>query len=349
MLPLYVVGSLNADLVLRVARLPAPGETLAASSLATFPGGKGGNQAVAAGKLGYPTAMVGQVGGDGPGRPDGGGALLLASLAAGGVDVRLVSVVPGTPTGTAVIMVQEGSGENSIVIVGGANAAGWGVDGGALAGATADLAHGRAGGLLLQREVPDDVNTAAARAARPSGTPVILDAGGVDAPIPADLLACVDVLSPNETELARLTGVSSGGGGGSADTGSEAGAVAGAQALLASAPGLAAVLVKRGAAGSLLVERGGRGETGTTTVTVQPAAPVRTVVDTTGAGDCFTAAYAVALARGLPHPADRLRYASAAAGLCVQVEGAGPSMPTDAAVRAALEAWEGGGLVEVVK
>ena len=340
---LYVVGSLNADLVLSLARLPAPGETLAASSLSTFPGGKGGNQAVAAAKLGWPTRMVGLVGGSSRGEeappsspspppsPDGGGALLLASLAGAGVDTRYVACLAGVPTGTAVIMVQEGTGENSIVIVAGANGeeGAW-LAGQALAGAMADLARGPAsvGALLLQREVPDAVNTAAAAAARSGGVPVLLDVGGDDAPLPASLLACVDVVSPNESELARLTGL---------EAGTAAEAARAACALLDAAPGVRAVLVKRGAAGSLLVERGRRG--GPPTITSQAAAPVVAVVDTTGAGDCFTAAYAVASLRGL-EPTARLRYASAAAGLCVQARGAGPSMPGGAAVDAALEAWE---------
>jgi len=350
---LFVIGSLNADLVLTVPRLPAPGETLAASSMSTFPGGKGGNQAVAAAKLGWPTLMVGQVGGVGgpasltspPPTPDGGARLLLASLAASAVDTRYVDVLPGTaPTGTAVIMVQEdGTGENSIVIVGGANAeeGAW-LDGPGMRGALGDLGRAGPGGgggppvgaLLLQREIPATVNVAAAGAARAAGVPVILDAGGEDAPLPPALLACVDVVSPNETELARLTGVDLCGRGG----GGEAGAViAAAVALLDASPGLAAVLVKRGAAGSVLVEAGD--PVGSPpTITSQAAAPVPAVVDTTGAGDCFTAAYVVGLLRGLA-PSARLRYASAAAGLCVQARGAGPSMPGHEAVMEALKGW----------
>jgi ribokinase len=321
--------------------------------MSTFPGGKGGNQAVAAAKLGWPTLMVGQVGGVGgpasltspPPTPDGGARLLLASLAASAVDTRYVDVLPGTaPTGTAVIMVQEdGTGENSIVIVGGANAeeGAW-LDGPGMRGALGDLGRAGPGGgggppvgaLLLQREIPATVNVAAAGAARAAGVPVILDAGGEDAPLPPALLACVDVVSPNETELARLTGVDLCGRGG----GGEAGAViAAAVALLDASPGLAAVLVKRGAAGSVLVEAGD--PVGSPpTITSQAAAPVPAVVDTTGAGDCFTAAYVVGLLRGLA-PSARLRYASAAAGLCVQARGAGPSMPGHEAVMEALKGW----------
>ena len=332
-LPLYVVGSLNADLVLSLTRLPALGETIAASSLATYPGGKGANQAVAAGKLGWPTVMVGQVGAEEGGGPDSGARLLLSSLAAAGVDTRYVDCVPGTPTGAAVILLQEASGENSIVIVGGANGseAAW-MEGGGLKNTLADLAAtpARIGCVLLQREVPDAVNVAVASSARLANIPVIMDAGGVDAPLPPALLASIDVLSPNETELARLTGMEVG-------EEDEDSAVRAAAALLDSAPGVESILVKRGAAGSVLVERGGNGGA-PPLITSQPAAPVPAVVDTTGAGDCFTAAYAVATLRGLV-PADRLRFASAAAGLCVQGKGAGPSMPGEGAVRGALEAW----------
>src|SRR5690606_37451760 len=139
---------------------------------------------------------------------------------------------------------------------------------------------------------PEAVNLAAAQAARAQGIPVVLDAGGAEGPLPDDLLACITVLSPNETELERLTGLST-------DTEDQ---ILGAAAAL-TGRGVGTVLVKLGSRGSLLVD-GGR--------TWRQGVFAADVVDTTGAGDCFTASYAVALVEGRP-PQDRLHFASAAA------------------------------------
>ena len=314
---LVVAGSINSDLVLRVDRLPDPGETLAAHSLATFTGGKGCNQAAAAARLGHPTLMVGRVG------ADAAGAGLVAALESTGCDTRHVRrAAAGTPTGTAVILLQP-SGENSIIIVGGANTDDVGAWTRASVREDALSSLPNAGALLLQREVSDATNTALAAAAAAAGVPVLLDLGGIDTPPPPALLACVHTISPNETELARVTGARVGGGeAGAADGGA---VQAAAEALLAMGPH--AVLVKRGSRGAMLVTRKGGKSDATVTVTTIPAFPVTRVVDTTGAGDCFTGAYAVAMLRGL-EAADAMRYAAAAAAVCVTREGALPSLPT---------------------
>ena len=300
--PLAVVGSINADLVARVARLPAPGETVTSPALATLPGGKGCNQAAAAGLLGWPTAMVGQVGGDGY------GDMMLQALVGAGVDVACVRRAPsGVPTGTAIVLV-DARGENCIVVCGGANTAPWPEE-----DADADAVIASAGLLLLQREVSDAVNTRAAAAAVAARVPVLLDAGGVDAPPPDALLSLVHTLSPNETELARLVG-----GGGGLREDDDAAVAAAASSLLARGP--SRILVKRGARGAMLV-------TANAPPLLAPAFRVPRVVDTTGAGDCFTGAFAVAALRGLPAAA-AMRYAAAAAALCVQREGALPSLPS---------------------
>jgi ribokinase len=148
--------------------------------------------------------------------------------------------------------------------------------------------------------------------------PVVLDLGGVDAPPPDELAALVDVLSPNETELRRLTGVAGD---------DDAALIAAARAWRRDRP--ASVLIKLGARGCLLVPPTGE-------PVAHPALRVP-VVDTTGAGDCFTAAYAVALLDGLA-PRERLRFACAAAAVCVQRKGAMPSMPTRAEVERQLAA-----------
>jgi len=186
---IVVVGSLNADLVVRTERFPRPGETLRGSDLAVLPGGKSANQAVAAGRLGGTVRMVGAVG------DDGNGALLRDSVAAAGVDTTHVAVREGVATGTAVITV-DGAGENTIVVSAGANATLTPDD------LPADVFEG-AGVLALCLEVPIDVVLAAARAARAEGVTVLTNPSPLGA-VPAELLALTDVLLVNEHEAASL-------------------------------------------------------------------------------------------------------------------------------------------------
>lgn len=299
MRPLLVLGSINADLYVEIDALPKPGETIPGRDCAVRPGGKGANQAAAAAKLGCPTRFAGHIGSDAFAGP------LRAELRAAGADDALLATVPG-PTGQAYILLQRG-GENSIIVAAGANYAWSGLDQ-AIAAAIPS-----AGALLLQREIPEGISIAAARAAQAAGVPVLLDAGGSDdGPLPAELLAALAVISPNETELARLTGL---------PTGSDAEVIAAAKVL--QGRGVGTVLVKLGARGCLLVQADG-------SVLRQGVFKVP-VVDTTGAGDCFTGAYTVALLEGLSE-GERLRFACAAAGICVQRKGAMPSMPMRAEV-----------------
>lgn len=189
MITIVVVGSLNADLVVRTERFPKPGETLHGSDLQTLPGGKSANQAVAAGRLGGAVRMIGAVG------DDGNGTLLRDSVAAAGVDTTHVAVREGVATGTAVITV-DGAGENTIVISGGANAT-LGPD-----DVPAD-AFADAGVLGLCLEVSIDVVLAAARAARAAGVTVLTNLSPFGA-VPAELLELTDVLLVNEHEAAEL-------------------------------------------------------------------------------------------------------------------------------------------------
>ncbi|KAK3285020.1 hypothetical protein CYMTET_7363, partial [Cymbomonas tetramitiformis] len=191
--PIVVVGSINADIVVEVDRLPKKGETLSATGGGSvIPGGKGANQAAAAALLApNPTYMVGQVG------RDAYGETLKTALSS--CNVHLTHVVEvEQPSGQAIVMLQP-DGDNSIIIIGAANRA-WESPSDEALSAVAG-----AGALLLQREVPEEVNLAAARVARDAGVLVVLDAGGEEGPLPVELLCLVDVLSPNETELARLT------------------------------------------------------------------------------------------------------------------------------------------------
>jgi ribokinase len=294
-----VVGSLNADFVLRVPRAPRPGETVVGSSFAQFPGGKGANQAYAAARLGAEVTMIGQVGGD----PFGG--WLRDSLAAGGVDVSSVGVDPAAPTGVALISIDE-SGQNQIVIVPGAN--------GSFTPAALRPHEDRlrgAGVVLLQLEIPIDTVVRAAEQAREAGAVVILDPAPARADLPAALLAAADWVTPNETELAILDGRPGA-------TLSRPEATAAARRLCAR--GARNVVVKLGADGALvLADRGAREQ-------LVPAFPVR-AVDTTAAGDAFNAAFAVSLTEGRA-PADAAAFAAAAAAVSVTRRGAQPSMPT---------------------
>ncbi|KAL4431479.1 hypothetical protein ABPG75_006735 [Micractinium tetrahymenae] len=302
---ILVAGSVNADIVLSLARVPAKGETLAARGLATHPGGKGGNQAAAAARLGCTTRLVAQVG------QDAQASMLRDALTSYGVDIGLVREVEG-PCGTAVILLEE-DGDNRIIIHGGANTAPWQLS------TEARSTIASAGAVLLQREIPEAVNVEVAQLAHAAGVPVVLDAGGSSSPVSADLLRCLAVISPNETELQGLTGL---------PTETEEQIVVAAHALRSQ--GVQTVLVKLGSRGSLLVDGEG-------TVRRQQAQRVDKVVDTTGAGDCFTAAFAVALLEGKPYQ-EAMRFASAAAALCIQVAGAMPSMPSRHDVDAALAA-----------
>jgi ribokinase len=291
-----VVGSLNEDVLVGVARLPGRGETVIGRDARLAPGGKGANQAAAAGRLGPGVHMVGRVG------QDPAGDRQLAALADSRVNVGRVHRTPGVPTGQATIPVEDGTGENLIVVVPGANVALTPDD------VAVDSVR-RASVLLLQLEVPMDAVVAAARAA--TGTVVLTPAPAQ--PLPAELLERVDVLVPNEHELAALAGVAVGE------------RPAAELVELARSVASGAVVVTLGARGALVVPADG-------TPVLQAPPPV-TPVDTTGAGDCFCGALGQALARGSAL-ADAVGYAVTAAALSTTGLGAREALPDDAAVQA---------------
>ncbi len=221
---IVVVGSLNRDVTVEVARLPAAGETVLGSAHRWDSGGKGANQAVAAARVGRSAAMVGRVG------DDDAGTALVAAVEAEGVDASGVGRDPVAGTGLAVIVV-DGEGENQIVVSPGANAR----------LKPADLPADRlrsAAVVLMQLEVPVQTVVAAARLA--GGTVVLNPAPAAN--LPPELLDRVDVLVPNRGELARLTG---------GELAAEMGMVAGQAGEL---PG--DVVVTLGAAGALVVTGG---------------------------------------------------------------------------------------------
>ncbi|MFE0448868.1 ribokinase [Streptomyces fungicidicus] len=295
---LLVVGSANADLVIGVERRPAAGETVLGSDLAVHPGGKGANQAVAAARLGARTALLARVGDDGHGR------LLLESQRAAGVDTAGV-LVGGAPTGVALITVDP-SGDNSIVVSPGAN--------GRLT--PADV---RAAGDLFrasrvvstQLEIPLETVLEVARNLAP-GTRLVLNPSPPQ-PLPAEVLAACDPLIVNEHEAKVILGDTAGAGDRPEDW---------ARLLLEKGP--RSVVVTLGGEGALVASPEG--------VARVPSVKVR-AVDTTGAGDAFTAALAWRLGAGEPL-AEAAAYAARVGAVAVTREGAQVSYPTAAEVAA---------------
>jgi ribokinase len=294
-----VVGSINLDLLVSVPHLPRPGETVVGSDVTTAPGGKGANQAAAAGALSDSVAMVGRIGSDGV------GTQLRDDLSARGVDVSELLVVEG-PTGHATIAVEAAGGENLIIVAPGANSR--------LSPADVDVAVVRDASIVLaQLEIP--LETVVAAAAVTTGRFVLNPAPPQE--LPAELLARVDVLVPNETELARLCG----------EPLRERSVDEVAELARRVAPG-ADVVVTLGARGALAVLTG----TGEAWLVAPP--PV-TPIDTTGAGDCFNGALCVALADGADL-VSAVRQAVAAAALSTTGAGARGGLPDRQAVAAIL-------------
>ncbi|MFC4222350.1 PfkB family carbohydrate kinase [Lysinibacter cavernae] len=262
---ILVVGSLNADLVVRTERFPKAGETLHGSELSIIPGGKGANQAVAAGRLGARVSMVGAVG------ADSNGELLLDSLVAAGVDLEHVDRLESVATGTAVITV-DAAGENTIIVSAGANGK-LGQDD--VAGAFDSLSD--VGVLCLCLEVGIDTVLAAARRAHSAGAQVLCNLSPYG-PVPDELLQLTDVLLLNEHEAAHLAGVSSASGDWDAVAAS------------LRAKGIDRAVITMGAAGAVVID-------GASAIETVPS-PRVTAVDTTGCGDAFMGSLALRLAEG---------------------------------------------------
>jgi ribokinase len=311
-----VVGSVNVDLVVAAPRLPAPGQTVTGGDLARYQGGKGGNQATAAARLGARVAVVGAVGDDEMGRQ------ARSALASEGIDVAGLAV-SSRATGVALIVVDP-RGENLITVAPGANDEVHAVH---VRTALAALAPGPDDVVLVCREIPPDGVLAALEVGRDAGSTTILNPAPADG-LDAATLALADILTPNETELALLGGL------GSARGNPETAA----RQVLAGQPTDAgegdahgrAVVVTLGAAGALIVRAAG--------AAVAVPAPAVEVVDTTGAGDTLNGALAAGLADGLDL-AGAVRRAVAAAALSTTRPGARGGMPT----RAELEALPGEG------
>ena len=292
--PIVVLGSVNADLVLRCERLPRPGETVHGEDFRTVPGGKGANQAVAAARLGGRVEFIGCVG------DDAFGTEARATLEREGVGTAHLRSRAGVPTGVATILVER-SGQNCIALAAGANARLdiEQVDAAAAAIACASL-------LVCQLESPLAAVEHAIGIARRHGVPVLLNPAPAR-PLAPTLLDQVDILVPNESEAALLVGASS-----ALDSTEAAAALRG--------EGAATVIVTLGGNGVCIADELG---------TRRWPAPRAQAIDTTGAGDTFIGAFAVARQEGLGTD-EAVRFAQRAAAISVTRAGAMASMPTRA-------------------
>ena len=297
-----VVGSLNADLVVRAPHFPQPGETISRDDLHIIPGGKGANQAVAAARQGASVAMLGHVG------KDSFGPFLLNSLKSDSVDITHI-YTDESATGTAIIIV-DANGQNSIVLSAGAN--------GKVSPVDVDNASSFNPSLiLLQLEIPIPTVLYAAQYAKQNGIRVILNPAPAKS-LPNELISLIDFIVPNETELSLLTGTE--------------------VKDISSAEQAAKVLLNRGAKNVIVT----LGEKGALLVsddqTIQVNAYKVDVVDTTAAGDAFIGGFASKLLESDNKLSDvqeqaialqkAVRYGCACGALTTTKFGAQPSLPT---------------------
>jgi ribokinase len=299
---IVIIGSINMDLVLRVPRMPLPGETITGGEFRTIPGGKGANQAVACARLcsaGMPVAMIGCLGDDAFGQQ------LRAALRADGVNDHHISTIAGSASGIASIQVDD-NGQNSIVLAAGANHA--------LSPAHIDAARdliAQAQIVVLQLETPLATVQHAIALARSLGKTVVLNPAPAQA-LPPALLAQVDYLIPNEIEAAMLAGVAS---------------------LGADEQQLRDLVSRLRAHGSskLLITLGSKGVYAALDATPEAGgqhfpAQVTKAIDTTAAGDTFIGGFVAALAEGRSE-AEAIAYGQRAAALSVARTGAQTSIP----------------------
>jgi ribokinase len=312
-----VVGSVNVDLVARVDHLPAAGETVGDAAFARHAGGKSGNQAVAAARLGARVAFVGAIGDD-PLAEEA-----RASLSSEGIDLAALSVVAG-PTGVALILVDR-NGENAIAVAPGANAA---LTAEIATNALARLAVGRADVVVVGHEIPTATVRAALATAKAAGARTILNPAPA-AGIERSLFGVVDVLVPNRVELGQIAAADARRAGRGLDAGDAPERLA-AKLLDVTGDGepvQEAVVVTLGATGAIVVRPGGG--------VIEALAPRVEAIDAVGAGDTFVGALAADLAAGRPLD-EAVRRAVVAAALSTTRPGARGGMPTTRELEAAL-------------
>jgi ribokinase len=295
--PVLVAGAINTDLVARVERAPAAGETVTGSAFAIFGGGKGANQAIAAARSGAPTAMLGALGDDDFGRQR------RADLNAEGIDTNSVARSESAPSGVALIVVEERTGQNRISYVPGATATI------SPEQARATVARVQPDIVLTTLEPPPEALEALLAASQDAVATVVLNASP-EAAGARPFLDQIDILVVNETEAADLLGHV------------VAAEDATAAALALSELGPRTVVITLGAAGAVIAHDG---------ITTTIPAPHVEVVDTTGAGDAFSGAFAADLARGTD-PIAAARTGVVAGSLATTVPGAYPSLPRREAI-----------------
>ncbi|MDF2904908.1 MAG: rbsK [Herbinix sp.] len=292
---ILVIGSLNMDIVIKVDKQPEVGETVLADELSYIPGGKGANQAFAVGSLGGCITMLGCVGNDNFGEQQ------KKQLASRNVDVSHLKGCNDKSTGTAIIYINS-KGDNSIVVVPGANQ-------------ECDVEYLKANDtlfsqcdyVLLQMEIPQDTIYYAIARAKELGKTVILNPAPAPNSIPKTCLEQIDYITPNETELLKLSG----------ETELDMTSIEkGAKTLIKK--GVKNVIVTMGERGSLFVNENENYS--------YPARKVK-AVDTTAAGDCFCGAFVVGLAEG-KKVSEAIQFANAASSIAVTRKGAQSSIPT---------------------
>ncbi len=299
-----VLGSINVDTTYHVNRFPQPGETIAAQSKSSAPGGKGANQAVAAARSGAQTAFVGAVGSDNEGQ------YMLEALKENDIDTSHINIDKYHGTGSAAITL-DANGQNDIMVYGGANQA---MQPGEFGDLAELLAH--TDFLIAQFETPQAVALDLFKQAKEQGVTTVLNPAPAHKIMP-ELLQYTDVVAPNETECALLTGIE----------------LTDEDSMLKSADYFRERGVKH-----LLITLGDRGVFYSTPDDhgLVPAFKVK-AVDTTAAGDTFIGALCSQLEKNLANVEDSLRYAQRASSLTVQRMGAMPSIPTGEDVKAALK------------
>ena len=299
-----VLGSINVDTTYHVNRFPQPGETIAAQSKSSAPGGKGANQAVAAARSGAQTAFVGAVGSDNEGQ------YMLEALKENDIDTSHINIDKYHGTGSAAITL-DANGQNDIMVYGGANQA---MQPGEFGDLSELLTH--TDFLIAQFETPQAVALDLFKQAKEQGVTTVLNPAPSHEIMP-ELLQYTDVIAPNETECALLTGIE----------------LTDEDSMLKSADYFRERGVKH-----LLITLGDRGVFYSTPDDhgLVPAFKVK-AVDTTAAGDTFIGALCSQLEKDLANVEDSLRYAQRASSLTVQRMGAMPSIPTGEDVKAALK------------
>lgn len=295
---ILVIGSINMDMICTAKKLPENGETVPGMTFSTAPGGKGANQAVAAARLGADVTMVGAVGEDAFGRE------LLRTLEEDGIDISHVAKTKKASTGVADIQIQKNdeSAENRIVVIPGAN--------NEISLSDIEFLSKNIGNydmLILQNEIPEEINIKAAQYAHKASVPVMLNPAPYRE-LPSELLKLVTYLSPNEHEAKYITGI---------EINNKEDAAACISAL--KALGVKSPLITLGGDGCAVYSEDG-------TVFAE-CAKIKEVVDPTAAGDSFIGAFCTAMAYGIALT-DALVFANHTAGITVSGMGAQPSLPT---------------------